>query len=64
LLCWRDRNIVLNRSSVEASVPDHRHRVSIKLYRFLEASAEGPLGILGLLAAVALFANGFALGWW
>jgi hypothetical protein len=30
--------------------------VSIKLWRFVEASAEGPLGIFGLLAALVVVA--------
>jgi hypothetical protein len=38
--------------------------VSIKLWRFLEASAEGPVGILALLAVLWLLAVGAAQGWW
>lgn len=41
-----------------------RNRVTFKVWRALEASAEGPLGILGMIIAVLILAAGAGLGWW
>ncbi len=40
------------------------HRVRIRVWRLTEASAEGALGIIGLLVALSMLLAGFALGWW
>jgi hypothetical protein len=60
-----DRIIVLHeRTRERPAMFNRRDRVSIKLWRLVEASAEGPLGIISLLAVLAVLAAGSALAWW
>ncbi len=50
--------------SWEAAVSNRKDRMKIKVWRLAEASAEGPLGIVGLLAACTIVVAGAVLGWW
>jgi len=48
---------------MEATVSHRRDRVKVRLWRVLEASAEGR-GIFALLALFAVFFAGRIVGWW
>ncbi len=43
---------------------NRKDRMKIRLWRFAEASGEGPLGIVGLLVALSLLLLGVLFGWW
>ena len=51
-------------TSWEIAVSNRRDRIKITIWRFAEASAEGPFAVAGLLVGIGIILAGSALGWW